>query len=98
MEVKTNGGKDWNNETPKKRDVSRKVELLVGQVCVDVEKLRKALQPISEAQKMLEDNYPRWNEAGRKHAIASASKALRDAHNRISHIYAQAIDLPNHRI
>ncbi len=29
MEVKTNGGKDWNNETPQKRAVSRKVEPIV---------------------------------------------------------------------
>jgi DNA repair exonuclease SbcCD ATPase subunit len=78
-----------------RQDLIDELEALVGQVRVDAEELRKALQPISEAQRMLEDNYHQWNDEGKRHAVESASKSLRNAHNRISQIYAQAIGLPN---
>lgn len=61
--------------------------------CPDAEELRKGLWPIRQAQTMLEDNYPKWNEAGQAHAITSACEYLRDAHNRISHLYATLIGL-----
>jgi hypothetical protein len=63
--------------------------------CPDAEEMRKGLWPIRQAQTMLEDNYPKWNEAGQAHAITSACEYLRDAHNRISHLYAALIGLPN---
>jgi len=65
--------------------------------CPDAEEMRKALFPIHEAQVMLEDNHPNWNEAGKRHAIATACEKLRDAHNRISLLYAALIGLPNER-
>jgi len=46
--------------------------------------IRKALWLIQQAQAMLEDNYPRWNEAGRAHAISSACRHLRDARSQIT--------------
>ena len=63
--------------------------------CPDAEEMRKGLWPIRQAQTMLEDNYPKWNEAGQAHAITSACEYLRDAHNRISLLYAALIGLPN---
>ena len=63
--------------------------------CPDVEEMRKGLWPIRQAQTMLEDNYPKWNEAGQAHAITSACEYLRDAHNRISLLYSALIGLPN---
>jgi hypothetical protein len=58
---------------------------------IDIEQLRTALRPISEAQIMLEDNYKAWNEDGKKHAIDSACRLLRDAHAIVSAIYSNAI-------
>jgi hypothetical protein len=62
---------------------------------LDAEELRKALWPIREAQVMLEDNHPNWNEEGQRYAIAAACEKLRDAHNRVSLLYAALIGLPN---
>ena len=64
----------------------------------DAEELRKGLWPIRQAQTMLEDNHPKWNEAGQAHAISSACKYLRDAHNRISGLYAALIGMPNAKL
>lgn len=62
---------------------------------VNPEALRLGLFPIHQAQKMLEENYPNWNEAGKKYAVEATVEFLRDAHNRISQIYARLIGLPN---
>jgi hypothetical protein len=60
----------------------------------DAEELRAGLFPITLAQEMLEENYHLWNDQGKKHAINSACEHLRNAHNRISNIYAKLIGLP----
>ena len=62
---------------------------------LDAEELRKALWPIREAQVMLEDNHPNWNEEGQRYAIAAACEKLRDAHNRVGLLYAALIGVPN---
>lgn len=56
-----------------------------------LETLRLCLSPLSEAQRMLEVNYSRWNEAGKQHAVTSAAQSLRTAHARISKIYSDAV-------
>ena len=57
----------------------------------EIETLRTALQPISEAQIMLVDNYPRWNETGKKHAIECAINRLRDARIILSSVFMNAL-------
>ena len=58
---------------------------------VDLEDLRQCLAPIAEAQKMLEDNYPIWNQAGKDHAVKTAAYRLRVAYSHISKIYGNSV-------
>jgi hypothetical protein len=48
-----------------------------------------ALLEIREAQKRLEDDYPRYNESGKRFAVESAAAALRQAHANIMTYVAQ---------
>ena len=52
-----------------------------------------ALQEVRHAQKRLEDDYPRWNEAGKKHAVESAAAALRRAHVELTSYVAEVARL-----
>ena len=57
------------------------------------EDLRKVIAPIQEAQTMLEDNHPNWDEMGKQFAIANACIYLRKAHAAISAIYGKLIGI-----
>ena len=49
----------------------------------------KALQEVRHAQKRLEDDFPTWNDAGKKYAVESAATSLRRAHSEIMHYVAE---------
>lgn len=51
-----------------------------------------ALIEIRYAQQRLEDDYPNWNESGKKYAVESSALALRRAHQRIMHYVKEVED------
>lgn len=44
---------------------------------------------IRHAQERLEDDYPKWNAAGKKHAVTDAAQELRQAHQNLTHYIEQ---------
>ena len=47
----------------------------------ELENLRVISNRINRCLKLLEDDYPRWNNDGKAHAISSSIDELKDAHN-----------------
>jgi hypothetical protein len=72
------------NENQKTEATNREIDRVPSQLpCshgITAEELRDLLHHIGEATQMLDDNYPRWNEEGRRHAVRMATIAVKDAY------------------